>query len=106
MQIITAKKFLRVNGNCNLASKSYPSSLYQKSANLLIRIVMKNLLSVSFFFVFALAASAQEVIRQKSCANQSITLQVDSLKKVFEANGFMVLKEASMTMESEYEMPV
>lgn len=66
---------------------------------------MKKLLAVSFFFV-AFAAHSQDVIRQKSCSNQSITSQVDSLKKEFEKNGFMVLKEASMTMESEYEMPV
>jgi hypothetical protein len=73
--------------------------------NPLIRIVMKKLLVLSFFFV-AVAARAQDVIRQKSCTNQSITSQVDSLKKEFEKSGFMVLKEASMTMESEYEMPV
>jgi uncharacterized pyridoxal phosphate-containing UPF0001 family protein len=67
---------------------------------------MKKLLAISFLLLMAVAAYSQNVIRQKSCTNQSITLQVDSLKKVFEASGFMVLKEASMTMESEYEMPV
>lgn len=66
---------------------------------------MKKLFSISLLLL-ALAARSQDVIRQKSCSNQSIILQVDSLKKVFEANGFMVLKEASMSMESEYEMPV
>jgi hypothetical protein len=103
---ITTKKLLAVNVNSNLALKSYQSSLYQKPETLLIRIVMKKILTVSFVLLFAISASAQDVIRQKSCANQSITVQVDSLKKVFEANGFMVLKEASMSMESEYEMPV
>jgi hypothetical protein len=66
---------------------------------------MKNLIALATI-LFSFTASAQDVIRQKSCANPSISVQVDSLKKEFEKNGFMVLKEASMTMESEYEMPV
>lgn len=66
---------------------------------------MKNLIALATI-LFSFTASAQDVIRQKSCANPSINVQVDSLKKEFEKNGFMVLKEASMTMESEYEMPV
>jgi hypothetical protein len=66
---------------------------------------MKNLIALATI-LFSFTASAQDVIRQKSCTNPSIILQVDSLKKEFEKNGFMVLKEASMTMESEYEMPV
>lgn len=88
-----------------LHSKSYPIQLNESLVTLLIRIVMKKLFAISFFFL-AIAAQAQDVIRQKSCSNLSITSQVDSLKKEFEKNGFMVLKEASMTMESEYEMPV
>jgi hypothetical protein len=66
---------------------------------------MKSLIALATI-LFSFTASAQDVIRQKSCANSSISVQVDSLKKEFEKNGFMVLKEASMTMESEYEMPV
>ncbi len=52
------------------------------------------------------SASAQDVIRQKACSDTFIKNQVDSLKDVFAKQGFVVLKEASMTMESEYEMPV
>lgn len=51
-------------------------------------------------------ASAQDVIRQMPCSDTFIKNQVDSLKDVFAKQGFVVLKEASMTMESEYEMPV
>lgn len=91
--------------HCILDAKSYQTVLYQKPEILIIRILMKSLFTI-FFFLLAFAAYSQDVIRQKSCANQSIKLQVDSLKKVFEASGFMVLKEASMSMESEYEMPV
>lgn len=66
---------------------------------------MKSLIALATI-LFSFTASSQDVIRQKSCTNSSISVQVDSLKKEFEKNGFMVLKEASMTMESEYEMPV
>lgn len=38
--------------------------------------------------------------------NESIMHQADSLKAMFSNQGFIVLKEASMTMESEFEMPV
>lgn len=49
---------------------------------------------------------SQEVIRVKSCEDGLIARQVDSLKKLYSADGFALLKEASITMESEYEMPV
>ena len=67
---------------------------------------MKNLFFICTFALLCTFASAQDVIRQRSCSNKSISLQVVSLKKSFEQSGFMVLKEASMTMESEFEMPV
>jgi hypothetical protein len=70
-----------------------------------IRTTMKSLVTI-FLVCCTLAAFSQDVIRQKSCSSQSISAQVDSIKKSFEQNGFMVLKEASMSMESEYEMPV
>ncbi len=49
---------------------------------------------------------AQDVIRVQACTNDLITHQVDSLKQVYSKDGFVLLKEASITMESEYEMPV
>ena len=51
-------------------------------------------------------ASSQDIIRQSSCQNGSISRQVDSLKEIYGHEGFILLREASMTMESEYEMPV
>lgn len=38
--------------------------------------------------------------------NSTIQLQADSMKKLYEAAGFELLKEALLIMESEYEMPV
>ena len=63
----------------------------------------------SFFLVANLAIQfiqAQEVIRQQSCINESYQPQIDSLKKLFNTKGYELIREASMTMQSEYEMPV
>jgi hypothetical protein len=49
---------------------------------------------------------AQDVIRQVSCFDSTLKQQADSLKLLFYRQGFIVGKEATMTMESEYEMPV
>jgi len=51
------------------------------------------------------ANSQSNVIKAQTC-NELIAHQVDSLKKLYSDDGFMLLKEASITMESEYEMPV
>jgi hypothetical protein len=56
-------------------------------------------------FVFT-AANSQQVIRQQSCSNPMINQQVDSLKNMYSTKGFSLLREASISMESEYEMPV
>lgn len=48
---------------------------------------------------------AQE-IRQQPCSNESISHQADSIKIELSKQGFEIVKEASMTMESDYEMPV
>lgn len=62
------------------------------------------LLTCSLFF--ALFSYSQEVIRVQPCNNDMIQRQADSLKTEFAKQGFDVLREASITMESEYEMPV
>jgi hypothetical protein len=45
-------------------------------------------------------------IRIQSCSDDLISKQVDSLKTLYGKEGFLLLKEASITMESEFEMPV
>jgi hypothetical protein len=70
---------------------------------------MKNLLRLFFFvgsFLISLQTAAQDVIRQQPCMSQSILQQADSMKLLLAKQGFMVVKEASMQMVSEYEMPV
>jgi len=49
---------------------------------------------------------AQEVIRMQPCNDTSIQRQADSIKTAFKQEGYVVLREASIMMESEYEMPV
>lgn len=51
-------------------------------------------------------AMSQQVIRQQSCDVSIFQHQIDSLKSYFASNGFALVREASMTMESEYEMPI
>jgi hypothetical protein len=70
--------------------------------------VMKNPCSLLFLLVFFIGktVSSQEVIHIESCNNEMISKQVDSLKNLYSLDGYVLLKEASITMESEYEMPV
>jgi len=49
---------------------------------------------------------AQEVIKQQNCVNESYKPQIDSLKSLFSTKGYDLIREASMMMESAYEMPV
>jgi len=51
-------------------------------------------------------SSAQGVIQMQTCDDASIQHQADSIKKIFTAEGYTVLRETSISMESEYEMPV
>ena len=70
---------------------------------------MKNLTTVFFSILLSISTThiqAQEVIRQSACKNADILHQADSIKADLAKQGFLIVKEASMTMESEYEMPV
>lgn len=66
----------------------------------------KAIILSSISILFCLFGSAQEVIRVRSCSDSLIQSQVDSLKSLFSRSGYTVLREASITMESEFEMPV
>ncbi len=68
------------------------------------RILLISLLTV---FLFGPSSKAQNnVIHQLPCSSPSILHQADSIKQELAKLGFIVMKEASMEMESEYEMPV
>jgi len=68
---------------------------------------MKNFLLILFIlFLLQTGAAGQDVIRLQSCNDTLIAHQADSLKKLYQKDGLQLLKEASISMESEYEMPV
>ena len=49
---------------------------------------------------------SQDIIRQKPCSLESMLIQADSVKAILASQGFIIVKEASVSMESEFEMPV
>ena len=63
-----------------------------------------------FFALLLLISSAafaqKDVIKIESCSNSLIQHQVDSLKSLYNKDGYVLLKEASVAMQSEYELPV
>jgi len=74
----------------------------------LLRTLMKKpyLVLLTLMLNVLTANSQSNVIKLQSCNDQLIAHQVDSLKKLYSDDGYMLLKEASITMESEFEMPV
>ncbi len=62
--------------------------------------------SLLFLALLAFSFSFSQDIKLQSCKDDLISKQVDSLKTLYGKDGFALLKEASITMESEYEMPV
>ena len=62
---------------------------------------------LAFLLVSAKQLSAQkDVIRVQPCTDSLINHEIDSLKEYYSKAGFSLLKEATIAMESEYEMPV
>lgn len=51
-------------------------------------------------------AAQDDVIRLENCMNESYKVQIDSLKQLFSNQGYEVVREASVKMESEYELPI
>jgi len=70
------------------------------------KILCKICVVACLFFLAASAAMSQPVIKQQSCDISAYQKQIDSLKNYFAENGFALVREASMSMESEYEMPI
>lgn len=62
---------------------------------------MKKILLIGGLFLSAATASAQD-----ACDQKGIQRQIDSLKSVFKSKGFEIIQEASVSMESENELPV
>jgi hypothetical protein len=68
---------------------------------------LNTLVGLSLILITATTALAQnDVTRQPGCDGNPYQVLVDSLKQFYAHQGYSVLREASMTMESEYEMPI
>ncbi len=67
---------------------------------------LKNPVLILFLLTLQFSVKGQDVIKQVSCYDSTLKKEADSLKAVFYQKGFVVVREATMTMESEYEMPV
>jgi len=67
---------------------------------------MRNPVLILVLLTLQFSVKGQDVIRQVSCYDSTLKKEADSLKAVFYQKGFVVVREATMTMESEYEMPV
>ena len=66
----------------------------------------KTIASLALVLLVTVTSFSQDVIRLQSCSNDMISKQVDSLKNLYGNDGYVLLKEASISMESEFEMPV
>ncbi len=68
---------------------------------------MKNRLATTLLAcILYLFSHSQDIIKQTPCNNEDIKAQADSVKRVYADLGFILIKEASISMESEYEIPV
>lgn len=65
-----------------------------------------SLIAILSMTAASVIAQSDNVIRISPCDNQSILKQADSIKHLLESGGFAILREASITMESEYEIPI
>ena len=67
---------------------------------------MKNLIILLLLTSASSYSFSQEVIKAQSCNDSLILQQADSIKKAVAPEGFTLLRENSITMESQYEVPV
>jgi hypothetical protein len=68
---------------------------------------MKKILLFLLLIASISAVKAQDpVIKRAACQDEMIKKQADSVKQAMAKDGFVIVREASMAMESEYEMAV
>jgi hypothetical protein len=104
----SCKNAVKIPGSWTVSSKSQKVRLPE----LIILMHTPNLSemkSLSFVILFSLtlfAAGAQSTIRYEEHPDAAIKRQADSLRAVYFKAGFVVMKENSVNMESQYEFPV
>lgn len=56
--------------------------------------------------LFSIPAFSQRFQGSQQCDISNLQPAIDSVKKIYAAEGYSILREASLQMESQYEMPV
>jgi hypothetical protein len=67
--------------------------------------VCASMLALCFAGVLSVNAQDDHILNSP-CDNEMIKREADSLRHLLAAGGFVVMREASVTMESEYELPI
>ena len=70
------------------------------------KILCKIALFLSIYFISNDILAQSDVIKQEGCDISTYKHSIDSLKQLFASQGFTMLREAAVNMESEYEMPI
>lgn len=58
------------------------------------------------YLSFGQTGHGQDRIVQRACYDSALKLQADTVKNALAEKGFILVREATVTMESQYEMPV
>jgi len=64
------------------------------------------LFALMLLISLVIAAQKDDVIRIQPCSDSLIMHEIDSVKNFYSGNGFALLKEATITMQSQFELPV
>ncbi|TCZ75012.1 hypothetical protein [Flaviaesturariibacter aridisoli] len=67
---------------------------------------MKNLALILITVLLTATAGAQGAARPAGDLDPTINRQADSLRKLYMANGYILMKENAVNMESQFEFPV
>ena len=72
-----------------------------------MKMTLRNVIIAPLCLFFSTQLSAQsDVIKQQGCDVKPFQVSIDSLKQIYSNQGYSIVREASMTMESQYEMPI
>jgi hypothetical protein len=61
---------------------------------------------ISIFIMLSIKSFSQSMVKNAGLDNTSIMLQADSLKLTFQQQGFTLLKESGIEMQSQFEIPI
>ena len=72
-----------------------------------MKITLRNIIIAPLCLLLSSQLSAQsDHIKQQGCDIKPYQISIDSLKQIYSTQGYSIVREASMTMESQNEMPI